>query len=436
MAIEARTRRRSISVLDDDPGAVRGRTGTFMERHSWVPTTALATLQALVCVVLVADTAVSDHREQFLVPMLVLSLVLVTAIVLRKRWPVALTILLILFVPLLRWVVSGDLDDPSYVDVPVEDIDPEVRMPSTVGVAGWVLLGTAATMRRPRISWSLLALYIAGTVAGRLLWAVPEDRTAFIALDVTVGVIAVLAGANVRGRRQRVAVLEDRARQLALERDQREQIAVASERNRIAREMHDVVAHSLSVMITLAEGASVMLEKNPDRARRALEELAETGRSSLADARRLVGVLREGGGASDTDPASGTPLAPQPTDRDVAVLVERFRGAGLPVTYRESGPPLPDDAILHLAVYRIVQEALTNVLRHAPTAPRIDVTVERTFERVTIVVDNDAGTGTPTISGSNRGLIGIRERVAAYAGSVDAGPTPTGWRTRALLRLT
>lgn len=423
------------TVEKDDAHRIEvGRVHTFTERHPWLTTAALVAVQVLASLFRVAEIALSEYAGRLLAPTILLAAVAVTVVALRRRWPLTLLLTLAVLVPLVRWMVTGDLRDPVYLSDETAPLGTEQRLPATPGFAAWVLLGTAAARRPARMVWPVVAVYVALGVACSALWVPRADLGYVIAIETTIAVIAVLVGTNRRIHRQRVAVLEDRARQLALERDQREQIAVTSERNRIAREMHDVVAHSLSVMITLAEGASAMLERNPDQARRALDELAETGRSSLADARRLVGVLREGG-ATPVPDGGAAPLAPQPTERDVAVLVERFRGAGLPVRFTESGPPLPDDALLHLAVYRIVQEALTNVLRHAPASPRIDVTIERTFERVVIVVDNDAGPGSPTISGSNRGLIGIRERAAAYSGTVDAGPTPTGWRTRALLRL-
>ncbi|MPV38338.1 sensor histidine kinase, partial [Georgenia subflava] len=256
---------------------------------------------------------------------------------------------------------------------------------------------------------------------------------------LVLSVVAVGVGTAARGRRLHVEGLVERTHQLVLERDQREQIAVSAERARIAREMHDVVAHSLSVMITLADGASAALTRSPDQARAALDQLAETGRSALADTRRMVGVLREdhhgpapAGPGDDTDP-DGVPLAPQPDAHDVADLVQRFRATGLPVRLSESGPSLPSDAGLQLAVYRIVQECLTNVLRYARLSPRIDVAIERGARSVSVTVDNDSGSAGDALVGSGRGLIGIRERVAVYDGCVEAGPTASGWRVRAEL---
>ena len=305
-----------------------------------------------------------------------------------------------------------------------------------------LLLYAVAVYRPVRTAWLTLAGAVAAVVVSVLTFADTWAWVTEIVASSALLVVATVVGLQVRTRRRRILDVTDRARQLALERDQREQLAVSAERTRIAREMHDVVAHSLTVMVTLAEGAAASLDRSPDQARRALEELAETGRTALTDARRIVGVLRADLPAGSPDGAvltgpSGTavgesPLAPQP--HDVAGLVDRFRSAGLPVRLEEEGPPLPDEPGLRLAVYRIVQEALTNVLRYARLSPRIDVSLVRSAGSVVVEVDNDAGgAGTPA-AGSGHGLIGIRERAAVYGGTVDAGPTTHGWRVRATLR--
>jgi signal transduction histidine kinase len=225
--------------------------------------------------------------------------------------------------------------------------------------------------------------------------------------------------------------LEERARQLALERDQREQLAAAGERARMAREMHDVVAHSVAVMVTLAHGAAASLDRRPQRSREALAELSSTGRTALGDMRRIVGLLR------DDSPATGAlsdgPV-PRPGVAAVADLVETFRDAGLPVRLVERGPALPHDPRLRHTVFRVVQECLTNVLRHAPQTSHVEVTLDRSEGDVTVTVANSCGRGTSDSTGGGHGLAGMRERVAAHHGTVDAGPTPTGWQVRATLR--
>jgi signal transduction histidine kinase len=257
---------------------------------------------------------------------------------------------------------------------------------------------------------------------------------------VFLSLVAIAIGTSVRNRRLHVAALVDRANALAVEREQGAQLAAAAERARIAREMHDVVAHSLSVMIALADGAGAALDRAPDRAREALDELSGTGRAALADMRRVLGALRDPG--APTDP--GAPLDPQPGSLDLGRLVERFRTAGVPVRWTSTGPPLPPDAGLQLAVYRIVQESLTNVLRHAPGSARVEVVVASAPGRVDVTV-TDAGSpaggsggaggaaGTGSAAGSGRGLIGMRERAAVYGGRVEAGPHDGGWRVHAAL---
>ncbi|WP_324650691.1 sensor histidine kinase [Georgenia sp. H159] len=311
-------------------------------------------------------------------------------------------------------------------------------------IAAVLALYAVAAYRPAPTAWLALAGVTAGHAAAVALWpytfvtVAPEhgaevtlselqSLTISVSVLLALSMVALLLGATARGRRLHIAALEERAAQLALERDQREQVARSAERSRIAREMHDVVAHSLSVMIALADGAGAALERRPEQARVALDELASTGRSALADTRRLLGVLRE------DDAEAGAPLSPQPTNPDLSELVSRYQAAGLPVTFTETGPALPDDTGLQLAVFRIVQEALTNVLRHAPGSPRIEVTVDRRPEYVVIEVDNADGASPATQSGG-RGLVGMRERAAVYDGHVDAGPTTTGWRVRAVLR--
>ncbi|TGO04178.1 sensor histidine kinase [Serinibacter arcticus] len=242
---------------------------------------------------------------------------------------------------------------------------------------------------------------------------------------VMFNLVAIAIGTSVHNRRQHVASIIDRGNRLALERDQREQIAVVDERNRIARELHDVVAHSLTVMITLSDGAAGIAERDPTRARSTMQDVSETGRAALADMRRVLGVLR-------TDNL-GASLEPSPT-QGVDDLVSQFRGAGLRVELVRAGGPLPADSGLRLAVYRIVQEALTNVLRYAPLSPAVTVGLDRTPSAVVVDVSNLAGPGNhPQGGGSGRGLIGMRERVAVFGGTLEAGATPQGWRVRALL---
>jgi len=242
-------------------------------------------------------------------------------------------------------------------------------------------------------------------------------------LVLSFSVVAVLIGSNAGNRRRYLDALIDRARQLARERDQQAEIAAAAERSRIAGELHDIVSHSLTVMITLADGSARLADTAPERSAETMRLVAETGRSALGDMRRLLGVLRDG----DEDAARG----PQPGVGDLADLVETFRAAGLPVRITVSGTP-PEDAGQQLTVFRVVQEGLTNALRYAATATAVRVVLVFRGDSVLMTVDDDATVHGAPGQGSGRGLIGLRERVGLYGGTLDAGPRPGGgWRVLA-----
>ncbi len=253
----------------------------------------------------------------------------------------------------------------------------------------------------------------------------PGDLLAIL-VEFAVGVVALAIGIGVYNRRLHVTALVERSAQLVAEGEQQARLAAVSERTRIAREMHDVVAHSLSVMIALADGARASVDRAPGSAVDALDQLSGTGRAALADMRRMLGVLR------DEQPL----YTPQPTDGDLGDLVQGYRVAGLPVRLTQAGQPLPDHAGLRLAVYRIVQESLTNALRHAPGAGMVEVRIAHHGDTVHITVTDDGGSHVDAhpVSGG-RGVIGMRERAAVYGGTVEAGPYRAGWRVRATLEV-
>lgn len=308
-------------------------------------------------------------------------------------------------------------------------------------------LYAVAAQCRPTVTWlgwaaALLVAWVTYTAALRVPTAPPVPTQTQVLLTAMLGLllvtlVALALGLTVRGRRVQVAALEERARRLVLERDQREQLAAAAERARMAREMHDVVAHSVAVMVTLAHGAAASLDSRPERSREALDELSSTGRAALGDMRRIVGLLRDdqsaaGAGSRDLPDLPGNP-GPGAGD-SVAALVQTFQYAGLPVRLVERGPALPHDRRLRHAVFRVVQESLTNVLRHAPHTADVEVLLDRTEDHVTVTVANTRGPGGhDPAGGGGHGLAGMRERVAAHRGTVEAGPTPTGWRVRATL---
>ncbi len=273
-----------------------------------------------------------------------------------------------------------------------------------------------------------------------------HDLRASITLAVlnAMWLLAVLLIAiNLGNRRRYVEALIDRAHQLAIEREQRAQLAAAAERSRIAREMHDIVAHSLSVVVTLSEAASVSVQSQPEAAASAMERAAETGRSALMEMRRLLGVLSEHEeSTADTSDAPSTgaipaPRAPQPGMAQLHELFDGFRQAGLRVGVTQSGVPA-GDAAQQLAVFRIVQEALTNTLRYAGRGAEARVFLTHSADATQVeVIDTGritAGETDPNpkaIPGSGRGLTGASERARMFGGTLEAGPYGSGWRVRA-----
>ncbi|NCT91180.1 two-component sensor histidine kinase [Cellulomonas sp. APG4] len=251
-------------------------------------------------------------------------------------------------------------------------------------------------------------------------------RATTVSLLLALMLLGIAIGMSVRNRRLHVTELVARTEELARDRDRQAALARAAERTRIAREMHDVVAHSISVMIALADGAAASVGRAPESARVAIDELGTTGRAALADMRRVLGVLEPGSGAADD----------AELDADLGGVVERFRTAGLPI--RVTGLTLLDagkvDPGLCLAVKRIVSEALTNALRHAPGTSRVDLVLRRA-DGLLVVEVTDRGPQLPVTDagGAGQGLIGMRERVELHGGRVDAGPWETGWRVRAEL---
>lgn len=239
-------------------------------------------------------------------------------------------------------------------------------------------------------------------------------------------VLAVWITGSLRGtRRAYLEAVVDRARQLEVEREQQAQLGAAAERARIARELHDVVAHSLSVIIAQADGGRYAAQTNPAAAVEALGVVASTGRTALTDMRRLLGVLRDGEG-----PQHG----PQPGFQAIGDLVSSVRASGLPVGYATVGQPRPIGDAMGLAAYRIVQESLTNVLKHAGPAARADVLITWEPETVRLVIDDDGRGASASADGRGQGLGGMRERAALYGGSVMASPRPGGgYRVQAVL---
>jgi signal transduction histidine kinase len=247
--------------------------------------------------------------------------------------------------------------------------------------------------------------------------------------DVVFGlglfVVAWVFGLAVSARQRRIASLVHTTVELEARRDEHARDAVSRERNRIARELHDVVAHAVSVIVVQSQAGQRTLGRNEDKTRAALEAIEGTARQALDEMRRLLLMLRE------TDDAVAT--APQPGLGQVGVLVEQFREAGLPVSVTVEGAPVPLPTGLDLSAYRVVQEGLTNALKHGGTSVHV---VLRYGLRELEVEVLDSGGGRGDGEGSGHGLLGMRERVSLYGGVLESGPEPSGgWRLHARLPL-
>ncbi|MEV6490282.1 sensor histidine kinase [Actinoplanes sp. NPDC051633] len=234
-------------------------------------------------------------------------------------------------------------------------------------------------------------------------------------MTLLVLAVAWLAGDNLRVRRQRWEALRARARRLEEEREERARQAVTEERLRIARELHDVVAHAMSVIAVQAGVANHVIDSRPELARQALGTVETHTRAALVEMRRLLGVLRQEG-----EPSAS--LTPSPGLAEVSALVSQFVEAGLQVEMTVTGEAVAPDGV-ELSAYRIVQEGLTNVLRHG--GPKATVAITREPGLVTIGIGDD---GRPTRSGGKpgHGLVGMRERVAVFGGTLTAQPRPGG----------
>lgn len=302
-------------------------------------------------------------------------------------------------------------------------------------VALLIAFYTVASREDRRTTLIAAAILQFGVILALAQWFHGAHIRSFVGLTGLVAAAGIL-GRNIRNRRQLLASLQERADRLELERDQQGRLAAAAERARIARELHDVVAHNLTVMIALSDGAAYTLRDAPDEAQAALETASSTGRRALGEMRRLLGVLREDGDG----PEAGRD--PQPGITEVDRLVEQVRAAGLPVSYRVSPAvrTLPDG--VQLTLYRIVQESLTNTLKHAGPSATAEVEVSATEHDVRVSVADTGGPPAPAPGPANgngdsgSGLKGMRERAAVYSGLVHAGPRPEGgWRVEAHLLL-
>ncbi|MFD9597334.1 sensor histidine kinase [Kitasatospora sp. NPDC059973] len=302
-----------------------------------------------------------------------------------------------------------------------------IQLPADVALL--VALYTAAANSGRRGTLVAGALVEAGALLACLRWA-PHGAflTPFVAVTAMVVAAAVL-GVNVRTTRAYLAALEERADRLRQQQDQQARLAVAEERTRITREMHDIVTHNLSVMVALTDAAVYAQHRSPDKATAAMLQISETGRQALTDMRRSLGILR-----TDEPDAERHPL---PGIAQLEALADQMCAAGLPTGLEVHGGHAHIPATAQLTVYRLVQEALTNTLKHTPAGTRATVRIRCSTEAVTVdITDSGPHRPRPAAAPSGHGIPGMRERSAAYGGALQAGPLPEGgWgvRTRLLL---
>jgi signal transduction histidine kinase len=306
--------------------------------------------------------------------------------------------------------------------------------PSGSDLAVLVLLYTLAAYRPRRVSVTGLAVCLAGSAAALGRW-LPGNlslmHTVLVGSVIFAGpaLIAWVLGDSMRYRRGYYASLEDRAARLERERDAQAQIAAAAERARIARELHDVIAHNVSVMVVQADGASYAFDSEPDKARQALAAIAGTGRQALAEMRRMLGVLRNG------DAEAG--LAPLPGISQLGELLQQTRATGLAVDFTVQGVPGPLPDGVALAAYRIVQESLTNTRKHGGLGASAQVTLRYCEDVLVLGISDDGHGAAAAADGAGHGLTGMRERVGLYGGTLLAGPRPGGgYQVTARLPLT
>jgi len=399
------------------PGPVERAYG-WLRGHPWLADGALAVL-------LLAGSSNAFGNPR-VVPA---SLVLAGTVVVRRRFPVA-ACAVALAIGIAQVVVGIG---PTYTNSPLQ--------PTGADAGILVLLYTLAASRPRRISLPGLVACMVVFAAAVARWNPgPGARAHLVQFALVTGVIYVLApvsawllGDSVARRGARLAGLEERAVRAERERDVQAQIAAAAERVRIARELHDVIAHNLTVMVAQADGGAYAFDAAPERSRQALVQIGCTGRQALVEMSSLLGVLRTG--------PEDAPLAPAPRAAEIADLVAQAREAGMRVSHAVEGAVRPLPGGLSLAAYRIAQEALTNVRKHAGPQSAAEVTVRYSPDELFLsVADNGGGDAGPSASlprygepatppagreaNPGHGLTGMQERAALYGGTVTAGPRP------------
>ncbi|WP_322974273.1 sensor histidine kinase [Actinacidiphila epipremni] len=336
----------------------------------------------------------------------------------RRRWPLGAYVSVLLAVLAFHglsahsWALHG-VDDPTvftFVSVLIAAYGAALYSPH----------------RRPAVG---------ALIGGGVLLLVFHDRTI---PDITPSFMPFVLLVPLGLAANTVHTWRQRLRAMQAEQETATRRAVDEERARIARELHDVVTHNVSMMTVQAGAARTVLAKEPEQAREALLAVESAGRAAMAELRHVMGLLSmsTSGEAGAADPAESlaAELAPQPGLGQVGVLAERIRGTGVPVGLAVTGSPVPLPAGVDLAAYRVVQEALTNTVKHAAGAS-VAITVDYRPGEVRVEVADTGGVPSPAAaSGNGRGLMGLRERLAVYDGTLDAGPRGTGgYRVRAVI---
>ncbi|MDQ2726655.1 MAG: histidine kinase [Actinomycetota bacterium] len=389
-------------------GAPRRRLTGAVRAHPLIADAAIALFLAAIS----APRLIFEDRPG--VGQVVLQVALLVPLIWRRRYPVGVFVTLSL-IALAQFLANDRLLADAALLVALCTLS--VHRPRRTALAAATILEIGVVMATVRWtltgSWVRSLVFLSGMVAA-----------------------AFLLGINVRTRRAHMATLIERAERLEHERDQQARMAAVAERTRIAREMHDVLAHSLAVMVSLADGAAAKLVSEPERAATAIAHVSDLGRQSLRDTRRLLGVLR-----ADDTPGSraGPDVSPQPDVSQLDDLVARVRATGLDASLEVTGDPFDIPPGAGLTVYRIVQEALTNSVKHAAGAHRVQVRLRYDAPELDIEVDDDGLLPWPADGGApapilGHGLAGMRERASVHQGIVAAGPGPDGgWRVQARL---
>jgi signal transduction histidine kinase len=368
----------------------------------------LAAIESVVEVVVRHGSADTAHTTLWFVVPATASLIL--PLLGRRRFPFA--------APLCIWLLGPVV---SLVDGRLVPTTPSITV---AGLAGAFLLGNR---RGAREAWPGLAIVLGGTAL--IVANDPTHEQAEFVFAPLLFAIGWLAGYALRERGEQAEAAEARAAQAEREREAAARIAVAEERARIARELHDIVAHAVSVMVLQVGAVRHRLPGDLDEDREALSGVERAGRTALTQMRRLLAAMRDDGEEAE--------LAPQPGLDGLEALADEVGRAGLPVRLHVEGERLPLPRGIDLSAYRIVQEGLTNALKHA-RATAADVTVRYRPEEVELEVRDD-GVGTAMSDGLGHGLVGIRERVKIYGGEMSAGTANGGGfvlRTRLPVTLT